>query len=202
MGKFLAGILVGVGGLAAGAYIYVHYGFLDMRADRAASRIEHIYMRGAMDKSVDRHAPKMANPVPPSDVNLIEGIRLYKSNCAVCHGGPEMPNSKVGEGFSPPTPQFLKEAPDMPDNQNYWIVKHGVKMTGMPAWDKVLSDTDIWKLTTFLGQMKDLNKSSPAVQAAWAAGGQTELGPAAPVTPPNPPLSAPPERLHQHRHRR
>lgn len=205
MGKFMAGIIIGVAGFAAGAYVYVHHGYFDMRADRAASRIEHIYMRGAMDKYADRYAPKMSNPVAPTDPNLVDGIRLYKNNCAVCHGALEQPSSKVGAGFSPPAPQFLKEAPDMPENQNYWIVKHGIRMTGMPAWDKVLSDTDIWKLTTFLGQMKNLNKSSPVVQAAWTAGGQAEPGVqpnlAAPVAPPNPPPSTPPERRHG-RHRR
>ena len=176
MGRFVAGVLAGAAGLAAGAYVYVHYGFMDMRADKPASRIERFYMRGAMDKSVDRHAAKLRNPVPATDANLIEGIRVYKSNCAICHGGPEKPVSSLAQNFSPPVPQFLKDAPDMPEHQNYWIIQHGVKMTGMPAWDQVLSDIDIWKVTTFLSKMGELSQLSPEVQAAWKASGELEPG--------------------------
>ena len=121
MGKFIAGVILGVLGLAAGAYIYVHYGFFDMRADKPAGRVEAMYMNDALDKYAERHAPKLRNPVAADNTTLMEGIRLYRTTCAGCHGGPEKPFSAVGAGFSPPAPQFLHEAPDMPDEQNYWI---------------------------------------------------------------------------------
>jgi thiosulfate dehydrogenase len=176
MGKFIGGVIVGLLCVAAGVYVYVHYGFMNLQADRPPGRLESLYMGSAMDHYAERHAPQVRNPIQPTDANLVEGIRLYKSNCAVCHGGPDKPVSDVGLGFNPPVPQFLKEAPDMPENENYWIISHGIKRTGMPAWNKVLSDSDIWKLTTFLSKMEDLDKLPPAAQAAWKTGSQAELG--------------------------
>lgn len=187
MGKFLAGIILGVLGVAAGAYAYVHNGYFDMRADQPMHPLERLYMRGAMDNYASRYSPKAHNPILATDANLIEGLKLYKSNCAGCHGGPDKPISDVGAGFSPRAPQFLKDAPEMPENQNYWIIQHGVKMTGMPAWDRVLSDTEIWKVTTFLGKMEDLDKLSPAVQQAWKTG-----EPAIPAASQNPAAATPP----------
>jgi thiosulfate dehydrogenase len=207
MGKFIWGIIVGVLGVAAGAYIYVHYGFMNMQADRTPGRIESMYMGSAMDHYAERHAPRVQNPIQLTEANLVDGVRLYKSNCAVCHGGPDKPISNVGLGFNPPVPQFLKEAPDMPENENYWIIRHGIKMTGMPAWDKVLSDTDIWKVTTFLSMMGGLDKLPPAAQAEWKAGGQVELGaqqnPSAPGPQPGAATATPshPEKHgHDHSH--
>jgi hypothetical protein len=93
----------------------------------------------------------------------------------------------------------------MPENENYWIIRHGIKMTGMPAWDKVLSDTDIWKVITFLRKMGDLDKLPPAAQAEWKAGAQVERGaqqnPSAPGPQPGAATATPshPEK-HGHNH--
>lgn len=176
MGKFIAGIIIGIVGVAAGAYVFLHYGFMNMAADQPVNSMELFYMKGAMTRYSTRYAPKVQDPVPPTDDNLIAGIRLYKSNCAVCHGGPDIPMSDVGRGLYPPAPQFLKDAPDMPENQNYWIIKHGVARTGMLAWNKQMSDSDIWTIATFFSKMDQLDKLSAPVQQAWKTGGQTELG--------------------------
>ncbi len=200
MGKFILGIIVGLILVGAGSYIYVHFGFMNMQADQAVGTVEGIYMRGAMDRYVGRHAPKLTNPVEPTEANLVDGVRLYKMNCAVWHGGPDKPVSELGLGFNPRAPQFVKDAPDMADNENYWIIRHGVKMTGMPAWEKVMSDNDMWKVTTFLGKMEDLDRLPPAVQQAWKGGGQAELGAQQNPTAPPSEQQTPPPATPKHKH--
>jgi len=128
MGKFLAGFIIGAVVLAGGVYVYIHYGFLDMRADRASGRWERACMNGALDRYAERYGPQVRNPLEPTDATLIEGIALYKADCAGCHGGPDNPVSELGLGFNPPAPQFLRAAPGIPGNQNYWIIRHGVRM--------------------------------------------------------------------------
>jgi mono/diheme cytochrome c family protein len=167
MRKFIAGVILGVGGLAAVGFVYMHYGFVNLTADQPVSRMERAVMGGGMDRYAERYASKVTDPVEPNDINLIEGIRLYRANCAMCHGDFGKPVSELGRGFYPRTPQFLSDAPDMPPEQNFWIIKHGVRWTGMPAWGKLMPDSDIWKITTFLGKMDELDKFSPAVQDAW-----------------------------------
>ena len=68
----------------------------------------------------------------------------------------------------------MKRTPDMPDNQNFYITKHGVRLTGMPAWGKLYDDDKLWKVTTFLSHM---DKLPPAVDQEWK-------NPAAPNPPP------------------
>jgi mono/diheme cytochrome c family protein len=86
----------------------------------------------------------------------------------VCHGSPQNPIADLGRAQYPKAPQFMKDPPtDMTEGMTYYIVKHGVARTGMPAWDKMLTESDIWKLTAFL---KRMDKLPPAVDAEWKKG--------------------------------
>jgi len=163
MGKFVLGVIVTLVVLAVGAYVVTQFGFMDVRADQTPSAFEKKYAMHAMDASTERHAPDMKNPVAPTDDNLKEGITLYSMHCAECHGAPKEPEAKMGKSLYPAAPQFLSDPADMPENENFYIIKHGVRLTGMPAWGS-LSDQDIWKIVTFLSHM---DKLPPAVDQQW-----------------------------------
>lgn len=165
MGKFILGIIFTLVVLFVGSYIYMHYGFMNIAADVPYNKIEMIYVRGMIDRWAERFGPKTANPVQPTDANMIDGVKLYKQDCAVCHGSPQNPIAEIGRSLYPRAPQFMKDPPtDMTEGMTFQITKHGVARTGMPAWSKNLNDTDIWKLTTFLKHMDNL---SPAVDTEW-----------------------------------
>ena len=164
MKQFIFGVLVTVVVGAFGAFLYLKMGYLNMRADIAPSSFESTWAMHFLDASVDRRAPEEKSPVEASDANLMEGMKLYKLNCAMCHGAPAHPEKAFGHPFYPPVPQFMEDAPDMAENQNYYIIKHGIRWTGMPAWGSVLNDQQIWTLTTFLSHMEKL---PPAVEEKW-----------------------------------
>ena len=164
MGKFILGIMVAVVAIAAALFVYTHFGFLDLRADQSPGGLERRFAMQAMDASTDRHAPDVKNPIEPTEANLLDGVKLYKNDCALCHGSPLNPSAELGLAEYPPAPQFMKHAPDMPDNQNYYIVQHGVRWTAMPGWDKVMAESEIWQVVTFLSRMEKL---PPAVEAQW-----------------------------------
>lgn len=115
----------------------------------------------AMDAATERRAPEQKNPIPPTEENLVAGAKLYLDHCAGCHGVPSNPASPFSRSFNPPSPGFFRRAPDMPDNQNFYIIQHGVRWTGMPAWGRILSDEQIWKIATF---MSHIEKLPPAAQ--------------------------------------
>lgn len=140
MKYFVLGVLATVLIGAFGTFLHLKMGYLNMRADIAPSSFESRWAMDFLDASVDRRAPEQKNPVGASESNLIEGIRLYKANCAMCHGAPGHPEKTFGHPFYPPVPQFMEEAPDMTENQNFYIIKHGIRWTGMPAWGRVLND--------------------------------------------------------------
>ena len=164
MRNFLLGIAATLAVLAGGAYLYLRLGFLDLRADLQPSAFEKRTAMTFMDASTERYAPPKESSVQPTEANLVDGVKLYKTYCAQCHGAPDHPERKFGHPFYPPAPQFMEEAPDMAENQNFYIIQQGVRWTGMPAWKNTLSDEQIWKLTTFLSHM---DKLPPAAEQVW-----------------------------------
>lgn len=197
MGKFIAGIIFTLAVLFVGSYIYVHHGFMDLSADVPYNKFEMFYVRGMLDRWSERYGPKTANPVQATDANLIEGVKIYKEDCAVCHGSPQNPIAEIGQALYPRAPQFMKHAPDdMTDGMIFHITKRGVARTGMPAWSKNLNDNQIWQVTAFLKQMEHL---PPAVDAEWKSTPPgAPLAPAQPKGSQNPSPETEPAEHHDH----
>ena len=103
-------------------------------------------------------------------INLVAGMTIYQANCASCHGDAHRPHGVLADALYPRAPQFIEDAPDMPENQNFYIIQHGIRLSGMPAWKQALNEQEMWRVTAFLSQM---DKLPPQVSAAWktAAGG-------------------------------
>lgn len=171
MARFFIGFVVGVVLVGVAVLLWVRLGFVDPRADIPESHLEMSLAMPALDAAVDRRAPKLTNPVQPTDPNLIAGMKLYQTNCASCHGDVGQPDSMFAEALYPRAPQFTKDSPDMPENQNFYIIENGVRLSGMPAWSKILSEQQAWQLTTFLSHM---DKLPPDIAAQWKALAQTD----------------------------
>jgi len=138
-------------------------GFVGMRADKPPSKIETIVAGHAMDASVARSAPRMANPFMPDEANLAAGARLYREHCTLCHGDPAHPKATLVDSLNPPAPQFMDDMPDMPENQNFYILQHGIRWTAMPSWKSQLSEQQIWQLVVFLSHMHDVPPTAKRV---------------------------------------
>lgn len=169
MKGFILGILLTVAVIIVGGVFLAETGRVDMRADQRPPDVERHFAGRAMDESVDRHAPKIDNPIQPTNENLIGGATIYLDHCALCHGDPARPASPLAETLYPPPPQFMTDAPDMPDNENYYITVHGIRWTGMPGWKNTLKDQDIWQVVTFLSHMNNLPPEVKSVFGLQAA---------------------------------
>ena len=104
---------------------------------------------------------------------------LYKLNCAGCHGGLDRKPVQFGSSFYPPAPQLILHPPDDPEWHTFYVVHNGVRYTGMPAWEKNLSEEDIWKVTGFLSHIEKLPQGAQeywknAVGVAPPTGGADE----------------------------
>src|SRR2546423_4422221 len=86
MRNFVLGVIVTLLVLVAGGLAYLYLGLTPTTADATPPPLESRIMISALDASMDRHAPRLNNPVPPTDENLIAGMKLYTMNCALCHG--------------------------------------------------------------------------------------------------------------------
>ena len=84
------------------------------------------------------------------------GLKVYLDGCSGCHGDYQKPSHWGTTAFYPRVPQFALNAPDRPDWQLFWIVKHGVRYSGMAPWDGEIPDEKIWQVVTFLSRLRNL----------------------------------------------
>jgi thiosulfate dehydrogenase len=164
MRKFLLGVIVTLLILILGALGFAMLGFFPTAANVEPSHLEaHIAMT-AVDASMERHAPRVSNPLTPTDSNLEDGMKLYTMNCALCHGTLDRKPSTLATSFYPQAPNFISDPPDDPEWHIFYTIRTGVRYSGMPAWDKTLQEPDMWKITMFLSH---IDKLPPAVQDYW-----------------------------------
>jgi thiosulfate dehydrogenase len=164
MRNFILGIVVTLAVLILGGLGIALLGFIPTNANATPHQLESHIAMSALDASTEHHAAHINSPVLPSAENLIDGMKIYTMNCSLCHGTLDKKPSPLANSFYPPPPQLVQDPPDDPDWHNYYVIRNGVRYTGMPAWDKALSDQDIWKVTIFLSHMEKL---PAAAQEYW-----------------------------------
>jgi thiosulfate dehydrogenase len=164
MSRFAAGMIAGftlcvLTGLAA-----VWFWPWSVNANAEPGKLEGQLMRHVFDRGVARQAPRLSNPLQATDENLLAGMKFYRDGCAGCHGGADKPSQWGTTAFYPRVPQFGVDAPKRPDWQIFWIVRNGVRHTGMGAWGNLAPDQDLWKVSLFLSRIDSL---PPTVVAEW-----------------------------------
>jgi mono/diheme cytochrome c family protein len=164
MGKFILGVIVTLLVLVLSGLGFAMLGFFPTAANVEPPYLERRFAMGAVDASMERHAPRINNPLTPTDQNLEDGMKLYTMNCALCHGGLDRKPSSLATSFYPPPPNLISDPPDDPEWHIFYTIRTGVRYTGMPSWDKSLSEQDMWKITILLSH---LDKLPPAVQEYW-----------------------------------
>lgn len=150
--------------LILAALAFLGLGFFPTEAKMAPPGMEGRIANQALHASMRRHAPRVTNPLTSSDQNLMDGMKIYYENCSLCHGGLDGKPAPLAKSFYPPAPNLISDPLDHPEWHIFFAVRTGVRYTAMPAWEGVLSDQDIWKVTSFLFRIEKL---PPAVQQYW-----------------------------------
>ncbi len=166
MKNVIIGIVGTLAAIVAGAFVISHLGLYPIGADNPPGSLERSLAGRAMDVSANKHKPDMQNPTQLTAANLTKGAQEYEEHCAFCHGGAKAKISPMRDKFNPPVPQLINRIPHDPDNWLFWVTKHGVRMTGMPAWDGIMSDEEIWSVIAFI---KNSSKLPPEAAAVWQA---------------------------------
>jgi thiosulfate dehydrogenase len=165
-GFFAGALAVIVIGLIA-AYVLLQSGLIPANADAKPGGLELWAANTSLKATLRREAPQGANPVALTDASLIEGIRLYGQHCSLCHGtaAGDATASAVAKGLYPTPPQLATEGvEDDPEGNSYWKIKHGIRLSGMPAWGGALNDRQMWAIALFL---KHMDKLPAGPQAEW-----------------------------------
>ena len=163
MKNFLLGILFTLVAIVAGGVLALRQGYVDFGADQRPSVVESKLSMAAVDAWTVRSASRQKNPLVPTEENVAAGAKLYLDHCGGCHGVPSNPDSQFARSFCPAVPGFFHDAPDMPESANFYIIRHGIRWTGMPAWGATLSDTQTWQVVTFLSNIQKLPPAAERV---------------------------------------
>ncbi|MFA5963795.1 MAG: cytochrome c [Sphingomonas sp.] len=149
-GTFI-GILCAAILIAAGLFVYS--GVYDIAADAPHTRPVYAMLESLRDRSI---AVRARDIVPPADLNAAArvsvGAGLYAEMCSGCHLGPGVERSEISQGLYPQAPELTK-AKDLNPAQQFWIIKHGVKLSAMPAWGKTHPDPLIWDMVAFVRRL-------------------------------------------------
>ncbi len=139
--------------VAAGAIFVAWLGIYDVAASSGHSTLVGWFLHFTMRDSVAAHATRETPPQLDDRRLIISGAEHFLTECTPCHGSPETPPSRIALSMTPPPPPLYGAKRDFTPNELHWIVKHGIKMTAMPAWLAPQRDDEIWAMVAFLNQL-------------------------------------------------
>jgi thiosulfate dehydrogenase len=199
--KFILGLVVGAVLVPVLLLAYLASGFAPTAATDKPFPGESLIAAIALQRRIQKEAPARDLSVMTS-ADLLAGADNYKKDCAVCHGLPDQPAAPIGQGMFPGAPQLLMPpppgfgrgrggpggpgVPGVPNraprrNGDFWRIKNGIRLTGMPSFEKSLTDDQIWQLVALLQSRRDM---PPAVKAELLS----DVAPPVPIPVPAPPL--------------
>jgi mono/diheme cytochrome c family protein len=168
--KVVALTLAVVGVVIAAAVGFVYSGSYDMAADTPHTRVVHRLLTVLRERSVARHAQGIAVPTLDDPDLRNSGAGNYDAMCASCHLAPGIKASELSRGLYPAPPRLDDPQRAHTPAQDFWIIKHGIKASGMPAWGRSMDDRYIWGMVAFLQQLPGLTPEQYARMVAASPG--------------------------------
>jgi mono/diheme cytochrome c family protein len=142
--------------IAVVAAVLVHMGSFDVAADKPHSQPVFWLMNTVRERSVAIRAADITVPGDLADAKRIaSGAAQYDEMCSLCHLAPGMKRTEISRGLYPRAPELRRKSSLTPAEQ-FWVVKHGLKMTGMPAWGVTHNDEQLWDVVAFLRKLPEL----------------------------------------------
>lgn len=143
--------------LAALGFLFLWSGVYSVAASRGHFAVTEWLLTFVMRNSVKTHSLGIEGP-PLDDIDLIAlGAGHFHNGCAFCHGAPGIEISPIARGMLPPPPDLKTGMREWRDSELFWIVKSGIKYTGMPAWAAQHRDDEVWALVAFLRRLASLD---------------------------------------------
>jgi mono/diheme cytochrome c family protein len=165
--RILRNIVLLVIVVAIGVAVYFLGGFFNVAASQDDPDIVNWALQHVREASIARHATVMPTASLDDSALVQAGAKAFSERgCVHCHGGPGTEWSKFSEGLNPGPPD-LKDVVGDPPQEIFWVIKNGIKMTGMPSFGKIeVPDQEIWSIVAFVKKLKTV---SEADYKAWTA---------------------------------
>jgi mono/diheme cytochrome c family protein len=145
--------------LAIGGAAFIGSGVYNIGADDHHTQ----FVLALIEQLRERSIAARSNAIDAHDVKdparIAAGARHYAALCVGCHLAPGVTQSDIRPGLYPHPPSLAQEEPQQAQRA-FWIIKHGIKMSAMPAWGKTLDDADIWDMVAFIRKMPDMSSEA------------------------------------------
>ena len=169
--RWLLGLIALAIIVAGGVTLFVQSGVYDVAADTPHSGPVTRLIDAVRTRSVEVRAEDVVRPADFADPKRVAaGAGLYNEMCSGCHLAPGMEPSEISRGLNPRAPVLTRPTGLTPE-QEFWVIKHGIKMSGMAAWGATHDDTLIWNMVAFIDKLPSL--SAADYQAATKDSGET-----------------------------
>jgi thiosulfate dehydrogenase len=166
MRNVILAFLLGVILIPIAGFLYFHFGHLPVAVADQPFPFEKQIVRVPLQSRINKEMPGNA-PIEVSEANLLAGAKIYREQCSFCHGLMGQP-STIAPHMYPSTPQLWSShrngvvgVSDDPPGETYWKVANGIRLTGMPAFGKSLSEAEMWQVSLLLA-----NADKPLPDAA------------------------------------
>ena len=173
--KYVKVALVLLLAFAAGVGVFIWSGIYNPGADSPHWKLTYLLLQAAREEAVERHASTVALPRDLDDAQLIlKGAGQYAAMCTGCHLAPGMQDSEIRPGLYPQPPNLSKVSVE--PREAFWVIKHGIKMSAMPAWGTTHDDATIWSMVAFLLRLPGMTPDQYKAMVAKAPPDE-EMGP-------------------------
>jgi len=152
---FITALLI-AGALVASASAFIYAGIFNVAADAPHSAFTYTIMEAVRSRSIATRANDLQPPPLDNAALISTGAEHYAAMCSGCHLSPDKTtDSEIRAGLYPKPPDLTKHRHASPA-EAFWVIKHGIKMSGMPAWGMTHDDSSIWGLVAFLQKLPEL----------------------------------------------
>jgi mono/diheme cytochrome c family protein len=151
-----------------GVLSFVKSGLFNVGASSPHTKLTQWLTHETMVHSVRRHAARIPAPAHYSAAQVLAGYCTYETHCVACHGAAAVAREQWIAGLEPQPPYLLDATEHFKPAELFWIIKNGIKMTGMPSWRDSLSDRQVWDVVGWLEASRSL---PPQTYRDWRARG-------------------------------
>jgi len=141
----------------------------------------HSLLETTMRNSVRWRARKLTTPPLDDAPRLVRGAALFRDHCVQCHGAPGVAQSDIGKSMQPVPGPLVDALQRWRPREIYWITRHGIKMSGMPAWQFRLDDEALWDVVAFVNTLPTLSPQAYAQMTDGAGAKPQRADTAAPL---------------------
>lgn len=150
----------------------VFSGLISVAADDPHTGVVHAFLETARNRSIEVRSEDIAVPSLDDEDQIRAGAGNYDSMCVGCHLAPGMAETELSNGLYPAPPSLAEAGLYGDPAKTFWVIKHGIKATGMPAWGKSMADPYIWGMVAFLQKLPKLDEGAYRALVASSGGHQ------------------------------